>query len=71
VLAGMFAYLLWEPLSAKLKISISGENAVPVTLAQGHSLIDNIYTQMLHTGPLITIFALALYILIMSLQIKR
>jgi sporulation integral membrane protein YlbJ len=71
VLAGLFAFLLWEPLSAKIKSNMGVNTSIPVTLLNEHSLIDSLYMEMLHTGPLITIFALVCYILILVNQITN
>jgi sporulation integral membrane protein YlbJ len=72
-LAGMFAFLLWEPFSSKLKTAILNgtDIAVPVTRLEDQSWIDGFYQLMLHTGPQITIFSLIFYTLILTLRLKR
>jgi sporulation integral membrane protein YlbJ len=71
-LAGMFAFLLWEPLSAKMKsANLDNNPTIPVIQFGDHSWLDGLYTSMLHTGPLITIFALIFYVLILSVRLKR
>jgi sporulation integral membrane protein YlbJ len=69
-LSGLFAYVLWEPLSSKAGSAIPSRT-IPVIQFEDHTWLDGLYTSMLHSGPLITIFALMLYVFILTLRIKR
>ena len=71
-LAALFAFLLWEPLSARMKsANFEKYTTIPVIHFQDQSWLDGLYATMLHTGPLITIYALIFYVLILTFRIKR
>jgi sporulation integral membrane protein YlbJ len=73
-LAALFAFLLWEPLSARMKAAnFDKYTTLPVIhfQDQDQSWLDGLYATMLHTGPLITIYALIFYVLILTFRIKR
>ncbi|RDU38464.1 sporulation integral membrane protein YlbJ [Neobacillus piezotolerans] len=69
--ASTFSFLLWEPFYSKVGGSVARLGAVPVMLQEQSQLISHSFFQLALAGPLITIFALAVYIAILFKRLKR
>jgi sporulation integral membrane protein YlbJ len=71
LLASIFAFWLWKPLSAKFSQSEIVPRILPVSLLNDRSWLESFYDTMIHLGPLVTIFALIFYTLILTFQLKK
>lgn len=71
ITASWFSYLLWKLFSKKIHQAEHGSNIIPVDLMNHHSWLENPYHYMIQTGPLITIFALSFYVLILTYKIRK
>ncbi len=71
LLASIFAFWLWKPLSAKFSQSEIVPNILPVSLLNDRSWLESFYDTMIHLGPLVTIFALIFYTLILTFRLKK
>lgn len=65
IFASFFAFLLWEPIYEKFYNTEKPSNAIPVNIFENSSWIIEIYEKMVRFGPLITLIALVIYILIL------
>ncbi|UQD51597.1 sporulation integral membrane protein YlbJ [Bacillus methanolicus] len=68
IFSSFFAFLLWEPVYEKFYDKEQPSNAIPVLLFEESSFLRHLYIWLVETGPIITIFALLIYIFI---YIKR
>ncbi len=69
IFASFFALLLWKPLYIRFTSNEQPSNAWPV-FGDG-SLSNHYYSQMVEFGPMITIFSLFIYILILFARLKK
>jgi sporulation integral membrane protein YlbJ len=71
LLASIFAFWLWKPLSAEFSQSEIVPNILPVSLFNDRFWLESFYDTMIHIGPLVTIFALIFYTLILTFRLKK
>jgi sporulation integral membrane protein YlbJ len=71
IFASFFAFLLWEPIYEKFYNTEKPSNAIPVTIFENSSWIIEVYEKMVKFGPLITLTALVIYILILIRRHNR
>jgi sporulation integral membrane protein YlbJ len=64
IFSSLYAYLLWEPVYERFYDTEQPSNAIPVLLFEEGSFFREFYIWLVETGPVITIFALLIYILI-------
>lgn len=64
--AGMFACLLWDPIYKRFYQQEQPSNAIPVGFFGEESWLRALYHWVIQTGPLITIFTLTVYILLLA-----
>ena len=68
---GVFAFLLWEQIKKKFYNTEKPSNAIPVTIFENSSWIIEVYEKMVKFGPVITLTALVIYILILIRRHNR
>lgn len=66
IFSSTFAFLLWKPLSERIYQTKAGTNVIPVSYFYEHPWLENLYDMMVKTGPLITIFSLMLYSVVLT-----
>lgn len=71
ILASIFAYLLWKPVYLRFYQTDHPTSAVPVGFFEKGSWMHSFYERMIEAGPLITIFSLALYTVILFFRLQR
>lgn len=71
ILASLFVLLLWNPLSMENHQTIHGTEFIPVYLFKENSWIDHLYQSIVQIGPLITIFSLSIYVIILTYRIRK
>lgn len=64
IFSSLYAFLLWEPIFEKYYDKEQPSNAIPVLLFKEGSFFRELYYGIVETGPIITIFALLIYIMI-------
>ncbi|MEH7118713.1 sporulation integral membrane protein YlbJ [Neobacillus vireti] len=69
IFAAFFAFLLWKPLYIRINRNEQPSNAIPV-FGDG-SWANHFYHKMIEVGPIITIFSLTFYILILFTRLKK
>lgn len=70
ITAAFLVLLLWEPLSQRFNQTWLFFETLPVSGHQPASL-ENLYQALLQTGPLITLSALTVYLLILTYRLKN
>ncbi|HEY2420010.1 MAG TPA: sporulation integral membrane protein YlbJ [Neobacillus sp.] len=65
IFASFFAFLLWKPIYIRFYRSEQPSNAIPVVFFEKGTWLNSFYYKMIEVGPLLTIIALALYVLIL------
>nr|WP_263328124.1 sporulation integral membrane protein YlbJ [Neobacillus sp. Marseille-Q6967] len=70
-LASIFALLLWNPIYVRFYSKEQPSNAIPVGFFEEGSLLHTYYHKFIEVGPLVTIFSLALYVLILYLRLQK
>jgi sporulation integral membrane protein YlbJ len=71
ILAGLFVLVLWNPLYKNNQRTGHETEIIPVNLFEKDSWYDYFYQTIVQTGPLITIFALILYVVILTRRLKN
>lgn len=69
IAAAIYAFLLWEPIYKRFYSSGQPSNAIPVTFFGEESWLHKTLLFLSETGPLITIFALSIYIMIYTKRV--
>ncbi|WML49362.1 sporulation integral membrane protein YlbJ [Neobacillus sp. PS3-34] len=68
--ASLFALLLWKPVYLHLRSSEQPSNALPVSFFDQAAHMSTFYQKMIAIGPIFTISALAIYLLILTKRLK-
>lgn len=71
ILASLFALLLWQPIYIRFYGTDKPSNAIPVGLFSEGTWLHDYYYQLLEYGPLITVFSLAIYVLLLYLRLRK
>lgn len=71
VFSGIFALLLWKPLSDHIALKKLDYGSIPAGLFSEQTWMENLYLGIVQTGPLITIFSLMFYSLILTYRLKK
>ncbi|EIJ81615.1 sporulation integral membrane protein YlbJ [Bacillus methanolicus PB1] len=64
ILSSLYSFLLWDPIYEKFYDKEQPSNAIPVLLFKEVSVFSELYYGIVETGPIITIIALLIYIMI-------
>lgn len=70
-LAGFFAFLLWKPVYVRLYGTDQPTNAIPVGLFEEGTWLHSYYHQLIDIGPLITIFSLIIYVILLYTRLSK
>jgi sporulation integral membrane protein YlbJ len=65
IFASFFALILWKPIYIRFYQTDQPSNAIPVSLFEEGTWLHTFYHRLLEAGPLITIFSLTLYVLLL------
>jgi sporulation integral membrane protein YlbJ len=71
VFASLFAFLLWKPIYIRFYRTEVPSNAIPVGFFGKETWLYSCYLRMIEVGPLLTIIALAIYVLILFFRIWK
>ncbi len=71
ILAFTFTFLLWKPIYIRFYSVEQPSNAIPVSFFNSVNWLNSFYDKMSSSGPLITILALTVYILILFKRITK
>ena len=63
--ASFFALILWKPIYIRFYQTEQPSNAIPVSFFEEGTWLHTFYHRLLEAGPLITIFSLSLYVLLL------
>lgn len=64
IFACFYTFLLWNPIHERFYQNNQPSNVIPVIFIEDHSLLLSAFSLMKTAGPLITIFALIIYIIV-------
>lgn len=70
-LASIISFILWGTFSARLTAGQHSGDVLPANLMIEDSWLQNLYHSILQSGPLLTIAALSLYVLVLSYRYKN
>jgi sporulation integral membrane protein YlbJ len=65
IFASFFALILWKPIYIRFYQTEQPSNAIPVSFFEEGTWLHAFYHRLLEAGPLITIFSLTLYVLLL------
>lgn len=68
--AAFYAAILWNPLFERFYNKEQPSNAIPVGIFEEGSWMQKWYTLIVETGPIITIIALAIYVLLLAKRFR-
>ncbi len=68
--ASIYAFLLWGPIYKGLSQNDQPSNAIPVFANKTSSWLSDIFANVSHVGPIITLFTLVIYIFVYSKRLK-
>ncbi|MFE8695301.1 sporulation integral membrane protein YlbJ [Cytobacillus sp. FJAT-53684] len=68
--AAIYAAILWNPIYERFYNTEQPSNAVPVGLFGENSWLQKWFTIMIDTGPLITLIALAVYVVLLARRLR-
>jgi sporulation integral membrane protein YlbJ len=71
IFASLFAFLLWKPVYLRFYGNDQPSNALPVVSFAKSEIFHSYYYKVLEAGPLITIMALAVYIIVLFKQLRK
>lgn len=71
ILACIFALILWKPIYLRWYSHEQPSNALPVGLFEKSILYNSFYHKLMETGPLITLFALTLYVVVLFTRVRK
>lgn len=71
IFASLFAFLLWKPIYIRFYSTEQPSNALPVVFFGKDAWLGSFYHKMIEVGPLITIFALLIYVLILFYRVRK
>jgi sporulation integral membrane protein YlbJ len=71
IFAAFFALLLWKPLYVRFSGNEQPSNALPVGFFGDGSWANHLYHKIIEVGPLITIFSLLIYTVILFTRLKK
>ena len=71
IFASFFALILWKPIYVHFNSKEQPSNALPVGFFEEGSWTNHFYHQMIEVGPLITIFSLIVYTIILFTRLKK
>lgn len=71
IMASLFAFLLWKPFSKSIYQAEHRAAVIPVSFVNHSSWLEDIYRFTCQTGPIITIFALSFYVLMLTNQLRK
>nr|WP_245349967.1 sporulation integral membrane protein YlbJ [Cytobacillus eiseniae] len=69
--AAIYAAILWNPIYERFYNTEQPSNAIPVSFFSEESWLQKMYKLLVEVGPLITIFALACYVLLLAKQMAK
>jgi nucleoside recognition membrane protein YjiH len=68
--ASIYAFLLWGPIYEGLSQNEQPSNAIPVFANKTSSWLSDIFANVSHVGPIITLVTLVIYIFVYSKRLK-
>ncbi|MDN3014871.1 sporulation integral membrane protein YlbJ [Paenibacillus sp. BSR1-1] len=71
VFASLFALVLWKPIYIRITNNEQPSNALPVGFFGEGTWTNHFYHRLIEIGPLITIFSLLLYVLLLFSRLKK
>lgn len=71
IFASSFALILWKPIYIRFYQTERPSNAIPVSFFEEGTWLHTFYNRLLEAGPLITIFSLTLYVLLLYSRLVR
>ncbi|MFJ7728912.1 sporulation integral membrane protein YlbJ [Neobacillus sp. NPDC097160] len=71
IFASFFALILWKPIYVHFNNKEQPSNALPVGFFEDGSWANHFYHKLIEVGPLITIFSLFVYIIILFTRLKK
>lgn len=71
ITSSLFALLLWRPFSKGIYQAEHGANTIPVSLADYQIGLAKLFHFFIQAGPVITIFSLCFYVLILTYQLRK
>jgi sporulation integral membrane protein YlbJ len=71
IFASLFTLILWKPVYLRFNRQEQPSNALPVGFFEDGSWANHFYHNMIEVGPLITIFSLLVYVLILFSRLKK
>jgi sporulation integral membrane protein YlbJ len=69
--ASLFALLLWKPIYVRFYGTEQPSNAIPVSFFEEGTWLHTYYHKLIEAGPLITIFSLAIYVMLLYLRMRK
>lgn len=69
IFASLFAFILWKPIYVRYYQTEQPSNAIPVVFFEEGTLLHTLFHKLIELGPIITIFSLALYVLLLYFQL--
>ncbi|MFK9092308.1 sporulation integral membrane protein YlbJ [Bacillus salipaludis] len=71
IFASFFALILWKPIYVHFNNKEQPSNALPVGFFEDGSWANHFFHKLIEVGPLITIFSLFVYIIILFTRLKK
>jgi nucleoside recognition membrane protein YjiH len=71
IFASLFAFLLWNPIYLRFYRNVQPTNALPVGFFEKGTWLNNFYHNLIEVGPVITIFSLAIYVMILFYRVSK
>jgi sporulation integral membrane protein YlbJ len=68
--AAFYAAILWKPIFERFYNTEQPSNAIPVGIFEDGSWMQKWYTLIVETGPIITIIALSIYVLLLAKRLR-
>ncbi|PAE25033.1 MULTISPECIES: sporulation integral membrane protein YlbJ [Bacillaceae] len=69
--AAFYAFILWQPIYERYYNTEQPSNAIPVGLFEKYSFLGKLMEGFVSSGPIITIFALSVYTLMLARRLDR
>jgi sporulation integral membrane protein YlbJ len=71
IFASLFACILWKPIYIRFYQTEQPSNAIPVGFFGEGTLLHSYFYQLMEWGPLITIFSLSIYVLLLYNRFRK
>lgn len=69
--ASLFALILWKPIYIRFYQTEPPSNAIPVSFFEEGTLLHSYLYKLLEWGPLVTIFSLSIYVLLLYRRLRK